>query len=283
VNDVGTVTANIAFNLRDARILEHIHLAEGIAAIHASKGDQWDIDDLRTVTAPKIIEILNAQPTAPKQYIAAALHNAARDFKRKRKGRPRSSRVPDRIGEQQLASEPLSQRVELDADSEELTEQAAPWIVNDERIYDLACSAIQKLRSKNPLWAELLLRKSTLRGQSQTLEEIGAALGISRHKAGRECRQARNYLRKMIRTKLSEVIAENLSIHEPNISLITPKGFKKSVRLGISELTQSVIQGERTRGKARFFAPLRKLESVEQFQLQKMQATISKRSMTRND
>jgi hypothetical protein len=254
-----TVTATIVpLSYRDARVLEHIKLAESVAAIHGSGGDpRWDIDDFLAVTTPKLIKILDDQPTAPVLYIAKSLHNVSQDLKRKRIGRPRVSRRKQRVTEQEHAPRPLSERVELGDESTELAEQASPWVLNDERICEEAWSAIHKLRQQHPLWAELLLRKSTLHShhsQPQTFEEIGSELGISRHKAGREYKRARKYLQKIIRTKPPEEIAESLSLHEPCISMITPQGFKKRLSHGMSELAWSVVHAERTSGKARFFA-----------------------------
>jgi RNA polymerase sigma factor (sigma-70 family) len=204
---------------RDTLIEKHLHIVRIVAAGESQRYGTSYFDDFMGEAQLALVELLEKRPDSEPAYIFTALKHAITDFVRKQTGSRRGS-------------------------GKELREQPETILTpNDELITSLAQSALLKLR---PLWASLLLWRSSLYANALTFDEIAEALGISRSKASREYRKARRHLAAIMRKQAGWATVEKLS-------------------LNTNELRAFVIAYEIMHGKSSFVAKAGKLEAIEGF------------------
>jgi RNA polymerase sigma factor (sigma-70 family) len=206
---------------RDALIEKHLYIVRIVAASESQRYGTSYFDDFMGEAQLALVELLDRRPNAEPAYIFTGLKYAITDFVRRQTGSRRVSR------------------------RESPNRPETILTPNDELITSLARSALLKLR---PLWASLLLWRSSLYSKALTFDEIAEALGINRSKASREYRKARRHLSAVMRKRSGWATVEKLS-------------------LNTNELRAFVIAYEVLHGKSSFVAKAGKLEAVEDFWL----------------
>jgi RNA polymerase sigma factor (sigma-70 family) len=204
---------------RDALIEKHLYIVRIVAASESQRYGTSYFDDFMGEAQLALVELLDRRPNAEPAYIFTGLKYAITDFVRRQTGSRRVSR------------------------RESPNRPETILTPNDELITSLAQSALLKLR---PVWALLLLWRSSLYAKALTFDEIGEALGISRYKARREYRKARRHLSAVMTKQSGWATVEKLS-------------------LNTKELRAFVIAYEMMHGKSSFLAKVGKLEGVEEF------------------